>query len=97
MRKILLSSLLLSSVLLAADGAEVYKTKCFSCHGEKAIKPAMAKSSVIAGWDAQKTIDSVNGYKKGEGGPMKNVMKPIATALSDEDLKAVAQTIASFK
>lgn len=97
MHKILLSFICLSTALLAADGAEIYKAKCFSCHGEKAIKPAMAKSSVIAGWDAQKTIDSVNGYKKGEGGAMKNVMKPIATALSDEDLKAVAETIASFK
>jgi len=52
---------------------------------------------VIAGWDAAKTIASVTGYKNGEGGPMKSVMKPIASGLSEDDLKAVAATIASFK
>ena len=85
------------SSLMAADGAEIYKAKCFSCHGEKAAKAALNKSQIIAGWDAAKTIASVTGYKNGEGGAMKGVMKPIASGLSDEDLKAVAATIASFK
>ena len=97
MKKILLSLTLLTSALLAADGAEIYKAKCFSCHGEKAVKAALNKSQIIAGWDAQKTIASMNGYKNGEGGAMKNVMKPIASGLSEDDLKAVAATIASFK
>lgn len=85
------------SALLAADGAEIYKAKCFSCHGEKAVKPALNKSQVIAGWDSAKTIASVNGYKNDVGGAMKAVMKPIASGLSDDDIKAVADTIASFK
>lgn len=85
------------STLMAADGAAIYKSKCFSCHGEKASKSALNKSQIIAGWDASKTIESVVGYKNGQGGPMKGVMKPIASGLSDEDLKAVAETIASFK
>jgi cytochrome c len=85
------------SSLMAADGAEIYKSKCFSCHGEKAAKSALNKSQIIAGWDATKIIASVTGYKNGEGGPMKGVMKPIASGLSDDDLKAVAATIASFK
>lgn len=83
--------------LMAADGEAIYKSKCFSCHGEKASKSALNKSQIIAGWDASKTIASVNGYKNGEGGAMKGVMKPIAVALSDDDLKAVASTIASYK
>jgi len=85
------------SSLMAADGAEIYKSKCFSCHGEKAAKSALNKSQIIAGWDAAKIIASVTGYKNGEGGPMKGVMKPIASGLSDDDLNAVAATIASFK
>ena len=85
------------SSLMAADGAEIYKSKCFSCHGDKASKSALNKSQIIAGWDAAKIVASVTGYKNGEGGPMKGVMKPIASGLSDEDLKAVAATIASFK
>ena len=97
MKKIILGLIVVATALCAADGAEVYKAKCFSCHGEKAVKPALNKSQVIAGWDAAKIIASVNGYKNGEGGAMKSVMKPIASGLSDEDLKAVAETIASFK
>ena len=85
------------SGLMAADGAAIYQSKCFSCHGEKASKAALNKSQIIAGWDAAKTIASLNGYKNGEGGAMKGVMKPIASGLSDEDAKAVAATIASFK
>ena len=86
-----------ASTLMAADGAAVYKAKCFSCHGDNAAKSALNKSQIIAGWDEAKIIASVTGYKNGEGGPMKGVMKPIAAGLSDDDLKAVAATIASFK
>ena len=97
MKKVILGFMVVATAVWASDGAEIYKSKCFSCHGEKAVKPALNKSQVIAGWDAAKTIASVNGYKNGEGGAMKSVMKPIASGLSDEDLKAVAATIASFK
>lgn len=83
--------------LMAADGVELYKSKCFSCHGEKASKSALGKSQIIAGWDIAKIIDSVNSYKNGEGGSMKNVMKPIVTALNDDDLRAVATVISSYK
>ena len=98
MKKVLaVLSLVAVSSLMAADGAEIYKSKCFSCHGEKASKAALNKSQIIAGWDAAKIIASVTGYKNGEGGPMKGVMKPIASGLSDDELKAVAATIASYK
>lgn len=84
--------------LMAADGAAIYQSKCFACHKENAKTSAMNKSQVIAGWDAAKTIAAVNGYKDGSyGGTMKGIMKPIATGLNDEDLKAVAATIASYK
>ena len=86
------------SSLMAADGAAIYQSKCFSCHGDKASKQAMNKSQVIAGWDAAKIVSALNGYKDGSyGAAMKGVMKPIATGLSEDDAKAVAATIASFK
>lgn len=98
MKKIVCTLMSVAAVsLMAADGEAIYKSKCFSCHGEKASKAALNKSQIIAGWDVSKTIASVNGYKNGEGGAMKGVMKPIATALSDDDLKAVATAIASYK
>jgi len=98
MKKICLILLLAAvSSLMAADGAAIYKAKCFSCHGDKAAKAALNKSQIIAGWDEAKIIASLNGYKEGVGGAMKAVMKPIASGLSADDEKAVAATIASFK
>lgn len=83
--------------VLASDGEVVYKSKCFSCHGEKAAKSALNKSQIIAGWDTQKIIQSILDYKEGKGGAMKGVMKPISAGLSDDDIKAVATSIASYK
>lgn len=96
-KALLVSIVLMGTGLLAADGASVYKSKCHSCHGDNAAKPALNKSQVIAGWDASKIIESINLYKNGGGGAMKGVMKPIATALSEDDLKAVAATISAYK
>ena len=50
-----------SLALNAADGEAIYKSKCFSCHGDKASKAALNKSQIIAGWDAAKIIASLNG------------------------------------
>ena len=86
-----------ATALMAADGEAVYKSKCASCHGPKASKSALNKSQIIAGWDAQKIIQSIADYKEGKGGPLKGTMKPIATGLSDDDVKAVAESIASYK
>ncbi len=98
MKKIILVfTVLLATSLFAADGEAIYKTKCFSCHGAKAVKSALNKSKVIAGWEAEKIIQSLNDYKNGLGGPMKAVMKPIVSKLSDEEIKAVASTIAAYK
>lgn len=98
MIKIVLMLMSITAVsLMAADGESVYKSKCLSCHGDKASKAALNKSQIIAGWDQSKIIASIEGYKNGEGGPMKSVMKPIATALTDDEVKAVSTTIASYK
>ena len=84
--------------LMAADGAEIYKTQCFSCHGEKAVKPALNKSQVIAGWDAAKIEASLKGYKDGTyGGPMKGVMAGQVKNLSEADIKDIASQIAAIK
>lgn len=97
MGKWLVLIVLFSTALVATDGEEVYKGKCASCHGDKASKSALNKSQIIAGWDAQRIIQSIADYKEGKGGPMKGIMKPIATGLNDDDVKAVAKTIASYK
>lgn len=97
MGKWLVLIVLFSTALVATDGEAVYKSKCASCHGDRASKSALNKSQVIAGWDDQRIIQSIADYKEGKGGPMKGIMKPIATGLNDDDVKAVAKTIASYK
>jgi cytochrome c len=94
-----LAILVLSAVssLMAADGMAIYNGKCKSCHGDNASKAALNKSQIIKGWDEAKIIASINGYKNGQGGPMKATMLGIVKPLSDEDVKAVAATIAAFK
>lgn len=78
------------------SGADIYKT-CASCHGQKAQKAAMGKSQIIQGWDVEKTITALQGYKDGSyGGAMKGLMKGQASKLSDEDMKRVAEYISKL-
>lgn len=84
------------AVVEQKSGADIYKT-CASCHGQKAEKPAMGKSQVIQGWDGDKTIAALQGYKDGSyGGAMKTLMKGQASKLSDEDMKRVAEYISKL-
>jgi cytochrome c553 len=78
------------------DGAVVFK-KCIGCHGANAEKKALNKSQVIKGWDAQKVLTALHGYKDGTyGGTMKSVMKSQISNLSDDELKAVAEHISKL-
>ena len=79
-----------------ADGTALFTT-CASCHGEKAEKSALGKSQIIAGWDKQRTIDALNGYKKGTyGGSMKNIMKGHVNSKTDTEIEALADLISKM-
>ena len=81
----------------ATSGAEIY-TKCVACHGANAEKKAMGKSQIIAGWEKTKTVAALQGYKDGSyGGPMKGVMKGQVMRLSEAEIEAVAEYIATKK
>jgi cytochrome c553 len=81
--------------LLAADGAALYQ-KCAGCHGVNGEKAALGKSQIIKGWDVEKTVASLQGYKDGTyGGAMKGVMKGQVASMSAEDIQAVSEYIAS--
>lgn len=98
MKKFLLIAALGSVMgLMAADGAALYK-KCASCHGMNAEKKALGKSQVIQGWDVEKGIAALKGYKDGTyGGPMKGLMKGQVANYSEEDMRAVSEYIATLK
>lgn len=86
------------STLFAADGAAIYKAKCASCHGPDAKAKALGKSGPIAGLTdvAQQIADYKAGKlnKYGMGAVMSGSAKTLA---NDEEVKAVADYIASLK
>ena len=96
--RVLLSLAVLGATsLFAADGAALYK-KCAGCHGQKAEKKALGKSAVVAGWDVEKSVAALQGYKDGTyGGAMKGVMKGQVASYSPEDIKAVSEFMATLK
>lgn len=96
--KTLLAILGLTVMLSASDGSALYQ-KCAACHGLKAEKQALGKSQVIAGWKADKTLEVLKGYKAGTLNTkgMGALMKGQLAALSDSDMKALADYIATLK
>jgi cytochrome c553 len=96
MKKLFLIGLFTSS--LFASGAAIYDGACKTCHGAKAEKHALGKSQIIAGWPADKIEKALHGYKDGTyGGPMKGVMKGQVAKYNDDQIKALAEHIASLK
>ena len=90
-------SILGATSLFANDGATLYKA-CASCHGANAEKAALGKSQVIKGWDKEKTIKALKGYKDGTyGGAMKGVMKGQVARLDDAKIEALASYISQMK
>lgn len=78
------------------DGATIFQ-QCTSCHGQKAERPALGKSQIIAGWDASKVSEALHGYQDGSyGGAMKALMQAQVKTLSDEQIDAVAVYIESL-
>lgn len=81
----------------SSEGKQLF-LKCAGCHGQNGEKPALGKSLVIQGWDKQKTIDALNGYKNDTyGSVMKGVMKSQVLSLNDSEIEALAEYISTLK
>ncbi|MGB5917660.1 c-type cytochrome [Arcobacter sp.] len=94
---LVVSSILSLTSLMANDGETIYKA-CASCHGANGEKAALEKSQIIKGWDKQKIVDALKGYKAGTyGGAMKGVMKGQVARLDDKKIEAVASYISTLK
>ena len=95
--KILAVLTVLGASSLFASGADLYK-RCAGCHGINGEKKALGKSMAITGWEKDKTIAALKGYKDGRyGKAMKGVMKGQVASLSDKEIEALAQHIATLK
>jgi len=69
MKKINLLALAVTPVLLLAD-----MDRCVSCHGVDFEKRALGVSRVVKGMSEKEIKDAIDGYKRGEGGSMKELM-----------------------
>ena len=77
--------------------AEVLFKTCASCHGLKGEKEALGKSQVITGWDKNRVIKALNGYKDGSyGGVMKNLMKTHVETKTPEQIEVLADYISKL-
>jgi len=98
MKKIILTLTLMSTLMMAADGAALYTKNCLSCHGAMGEKKALGKSLVINKMSKDEITSALNGYKDGSyGRSMKSLMKSKVAALSDEDINALGKYISSLK
>lgn len=78
------------------DATTLFAT-CASCHGQKAEKSALGKSQIIAGWDKQRIIDALHGYKAGTyGGVMKNIMTGQVSNKTNAEIDALADLISKM-
>ncbi|MDD5716570.1 MAG: c-type cytochrome [Sulfuricurvum sp.] len=96
--KTLIAILGLTAMLSAADGGTLFQ-KCAACHGAKGEKAALGKSEVIAGWKSDKVLEALKGYKSGSRNTkgMGAIMKGQMAALSDGDMKTIADYVAGLK
>ena len=86
----------LSLSAFAADGETLYK-KCIACHGADGSKKALGTGAPLKGQTAEELYTKMKGYQDGTYGDKKAaIMKRNVVKLSDEDLKTLAEYIATF-
>jgi cytochrome c len=90
--KTLLAIMCISSIL-SAD----VTTKCLACHGLNFEKVALGKSKVVKDMTSEDISKSLQGYQKGEGGPMKGIMIAQVKGLTEKDIKEISSKASSLK
>jgi len=79
------------------NGHAIYARKCASCHGQNGEKVALNLSQVIKGWPKARTVDALQGYKKGNyGQKLKGIMKGQVSTLTPQEVQAVATYISTL-
>jgi cytochrome c553 len=81
------------SVLSAEDGAELYKSHCAACHGDKGEGKKEAKMPALKG--TKKTADQIVAFlMKGESG---KTMHANPIGVTEDQAKALADYIKAMK
>lgn len=89
---------LFTGTAMAADGATLYKTKtCTACHGKDAKTPIMPSYPKIAGQNAAYALQQMKDIKSGaRNNGQTAAMKGVMHLVSDEEMKALADYVASL-
>ncbi|MES9868497.1 MAG: c-type cytochrome [Sedimenticola sp.] len=84
---------------IAADGAELYKTKtCWSCHGKDANTPIMPTYPKLAGQNADYAFNQMKDIKSGaRANGMTAAMKGVMGLVNDAEMRAIADWLATLK
>ena len=101
---VLLSSLLIPNLLMAADGATIADDQCTSCHGKNGNSTA-GKVPNIAGFSKAGLIEMLQAYQSGDRkgdkyqakGEKATDMNAITKNMSTADIEAVSAFFASKK
>lgn len=88
------------SSMLSANpvGEHLYIKKCSHCHGIKGEQSVFETSAIIQGWETNKTLEALHGYKHNSyGSTKKGVMKVVVARLDEDSMKDVASYIENLK
>ena len=91
-------SLSLGTAAIAADGAELFKTKtCWSCHGKDAKTPLLPIYPRLAGQSADYAFNQMKDIKSGaRANGMSAAMKGVMGMVNEEEMRAIADWLATL-
>ena len=94
----LLFSVGFATQAVAADGAELYKTKtCWSCHGKDAQTPIMPIYPKLAGQNADYAFNQMKDIKSGaRANGQSAAMKGVMGLVSEEEMRAIADWLSTL-
>ncbi len=94
----MLASIMLATPALAADGAQLYKTKtCFTCHGKDGKTPILDTYPKIAGQNPAYSLQQMKDIKSGaRANGLSAAMKGVMHLVNDDEMKALAEYIATL-
>ncbi len=89
----------INGTVLAADGAELYKTKtCIACHGPEGKRPALPMYPKLAGQNADYAYAQMQDIKSGaRDNGHTAAMKGVMHLVTDEEMKAIAAWLTTLE